>query len=89
LELYINTETEEGNLQILDYIKENIKVPATLKNRIEYERKEGRKAQRICVTFPGFELADRSCWAKYMEEVLSVADDFFDAVEAPMRDLIQ
>lgn len=88
LELYINTETEAGNLQILDHIKANIQVPPTLKGKIEYKRKEGRLAQRICVTFSGFELTDRSCWGKYISEIMNVADDFFDAVEAPMRDLI-
>ena len=88
LELYIDTETEAGNLQILDYIKAKIKVPPALKGKIEYERKEGRRAQRVCVSFPGFELTNRSCWGKYISELMSVADDFFDAVEAPMRDLI-
>lgn len=88
LELYIDTETEAGNLQILDYIKAKIKVPPALKGKIEYERKEGRRAQRVCVSFPGFELTNRSCWGKYISELMSVADDFFDAVEAPMRELI-
>lgn len=88
LELYIDTETEAGNLQILDYIKAKIQVPPALKGKIEYERKEGRRAQRVCVSFPGFELTNRSCWGKYITEMMSVADDFFDAVEAPMRDLI-
>ncbi len=89
LELYIDTETEAGNLQILDYIKAKIQVPPALKGRIEYERKEGRRAQRVCLSIPGFDLADRSCWAKYITELISVTDDFFDAVEAPMRDLIK
>ena len=88
LELYIDTDSEAGNLQILDYIKAKIKVPPALKGKIEYERKEGRRAQRVCVSFPGFELTNRSCWGKYISELMSVADDFFDAVEAPMRDLI-
>jgi len=88
LELYIDTDSEAGNLQILDYIKAKIKVPPALKGKIEYERKEGRRAQRVCVSFPGFELSNRSCWGKYITEIMSVADDFFDAVEAPMRDLI-
>lgn len=88
MELYIDTETEAGNLQILDYIKAKIQVPPALKGRIEYERKEGRRAQRVCVSFPGFELTNRSCWGKYITEIMSVADDFFDAVEAPMRELI-
>ncbi len=88
MELYIDTETEAGNLQILDYIKAKIQVPPALKGRIEYERKEGRRAQRVCVSFPGFELTKRSCWGKYITEIMDVADDFFDAVEAPMRELI-
>ena len=88
LELYIDTETEAGNLQILDYIKAKIKVPSALKGKIDYERKEGRRAQRVCVSFPGFALTNRSCWGKYITEIMNVADDFFDAVEAPMRELI-
>ena len=88
LELYIDTPEESRNLHIIDHIKANMKVPAALKDVIEYERKEGRRAQRVCVSFPDFELSDRSCWAVYMQDLLSVADDFFDAVEAPMRGLI-
>jgi len=87
LELYIDTAEESRNLEIIDHIKSNMKVPVALKDRIEYERKEGRRAQRVCVSFPGFELADRSCWAVYMQDILSVADDFFDAVEIPMKNL--
>ncbi len=80
LELYIDTAEEARNLQILDHIQAKMKVPASLKGKVEYERKEGRRAQRVCVSFPGFELSDRSCWAKYMQDILCVADDFFDAV---------
>ena len=82
LELYIDTPEEVRNLEIIDRIKAKIKVPAALKDRIEYERKEGRRAQRVCVSFPDFELSDRSCWAAYMQDILSVADDFFDTLEA-------
>lgn len=87
LELYIDTAEESKNLEIIDHVKTKMKVPAALKGRIEYERKEGRRAQRVCVSFPDFELSDRSGWAVYMQDVLSVADDFFDAVEASMREL--
>jgi len=89
LELYIDTAEEAKNLEIIDHIKTKMKVPAALKGRIEYERKEGRRAQRVCVSFPDFELSDRSCWAAYMQDILSVADDFFDALEAQMRELIK
>ena len=89
LELYIDTAEEARNLEIIDHIKAKMKIPAALKGRIEYERKEGRRAQRVCVSFPGFELSDRSCWAAYMQDILSVADDFFDALEAQMRELIK
>ena len=88
LELYINTETEAGNLQILDHIRKNMKIPSALKDQVQFNRKEGRLAQRIFVNFEGFDLSDRSCWAKYIELITSVADDFFDALEEPMRDLI-
>jgi len=89
LELYIDTAEEAKNLEIIDHIKAKMKIPAALKDRIEYERKEGRRAQRVCVSFPDFELSDRSCWAAYMQDILSVADDFFDALEAQMRELIK
>lgn len=89
LELYIDTAEEARNLEIIDHIKAKMKIPAALKGRIEYERKEGRRAQRVCLSFPDFELSDRSCWAAYMQDILSVADDFFDALEAQMRELIK
>ena len=88
LELYINTETEAGNLQIFDHIQKNVKIPSALKGQVEFNRKEGRHGQRIYVNFEGFELSERSCWAKYIELIISVADDFFDALEKPMKELV-
>ncbi|HOL24547.1 MAG TPA: hypothetical protein PK155_06795 [Bacteroidales bacterium] len=87
LEVYIDMDVGARNLQILDYIKTNMKVPPTLKGRIEYERKEGRRAQRVCVSLPGFELSDRSCWHNFIADIVVVAADFFDAVEYSMREL--
>ena len=88
LELYINTDTEAGNLQILDHIQKNVKIPSALKDQVQFNRKEGRLAQRIFVNLEGFELSDRSCWADYITKIISVADDFFDALEKPMKELV-
>ena len=88
LELYINTNSEEGNLKILDHIHDNLDTLTSLQSKIVYDRKEGRSAQRIYIAFGGFELSDRSCWTKYITEIISVADYFFDALEKPMRELI-
>jgi len=43
LEVYIDMDVGARNLQILDYIKTNMKVPPTLKGRIEYERRKAEE----------------------------------------------
>jgi hypothetical protein len=88
LEAYIATETEIGNLQIIDYIKSHIKEPNLLKGKIEYDRKEGRIAQKVSVSLNGFEFEDRNCWDNYAKQLVSIIDPFMDAVNTCLKSLI-
>ncbi len=88
LEAYIATETEIGNLQIIDYIKSHIKEPNILKGKIEYDRKEGRIAQKVSVSLNGFEFEDRNCWENYAQQLVSIIDPFMDAVDTCLKSLI-
>jgi hypothetical protein len=88
LDCYIDTATEAGNLQIIDYVKSHYKPVKSIKERMVFDRKEGRRAQRISLYLDDFDLDDRSCWDRYIKEFVSVADDFVDAIDSKLKELI-
>jgi uncharacterized protein len=88
LDCYIDTATDAGNLQIIDYVKSHYKPAKSIKERMVFDRKEGRRAQRISLYLDNFDLDDRSCWGRYIKEFVSVADDFIDAIDTQLKELI-
>jgi ligand-binding SRPBCC domain-containing protein len=87
LDCYIDTGNEVGNLQIIDYVQSKIKPVKTIKDRLVFDRKEGRRAQRIALFLDNFDLDNRNCWNTYIKEIADIMDDFVAAIDTCLKDL--
>lgn len=88
LETAIATGNLESNLQIVEYVKKNVKLPKKIKDRVFFDIKQGRKSQKSYLVIHDFIFEDRSCWDEKIDELISLIDDYMGPIDAAMKELV-